>query len=102
MDSAAAGWAVAVIALVAFLFTMRFRGQDMSAKTLQEALRPINEALLRHDKDHAYHYKHANDKDSHWTGRERDDLGKRMDNQDAMLKQIDGKITNLGERMYDK
>jgi hypothetical protein len=100
MDVAAL--AVAVVTLIALLVSMRYRGQDMSAKTLTDALEPINKALLRHDKDHEYHYKHASDKDSHWTGRERQDLGKRMDNQDRMLEKIDEKITSLMERMYDK
>jgi hypothetical protein len=58
MDFAALS--VAVVALATMLITMRYRGQDMSAKTMQDALRPINEALLRHDKDHAAHYATSN------------------------------------------
>ncbi len=58
MDFAALS--VAAVALITLIIMMRYRGQDMSAKTMQDALRPINEALLRHDKNHADHYSTAN------------------------------------------
>ncbi len=55
-----AAYIIAVAALITITITVRYRGQDLSAKTLQDALRPINEALLRHDRNHAEHYATAN------------------------------------------
>ena len=103
MESAnAAAWILAIATIAVVAIAVLSRRQDMSAKTLQDALRPINEALLRHDKNHADHYNHATDRDSHWTGRERQDLSKRMDTQDATLQRIENKIGSLLERGHDR
>ncbi len=65
MESATlAAWILAASTIIGTSVTtfiiVRFRGQDTSAKVLQDALRPVNEALLRHDRNHAEHYATAN------------------------------------------
>ncbi len=52
--------AIALGTIGSLFFLLKARGQDMSAKTLQDALKPLNEALIRHDKDHERHYATGN------------------------------------------
>lgn len=57
MDSATiAGWLVALATLGVLWITIRNRNQDMNASKISEQLKPINEAIIRHDAHHARHF----------------------------------------------
>lgn len=44
--------------------------------------------LKEHDGKHDDHYKHAAKSDAHWTGRERNDLDRRVDEMSADIKEL--------------
>jgi iron-sulfur cluster repair protein YtfE (RIC family) len=56
METGYAGWLVAIVTLLIFLYTVRTRGQDMSDKKLSEVLKPINETQERFQRYHGTHF----------------------------------------------
>ncbi len=58
--STGAALILAMSGVATLLASALYRRQDLGAKTLTDALKPVFEALSRHDKDHSHHYATGN------------------------------------------
>ena len=97
-------WLIAAGEIIVAVLLVRssIRSTAQSEGNTAEWRRSVTDRLDKQERWHGDHFKHASDKDSHWTPREREDLSKRMDKQDNKLDQIHNDIKDLTQRMYGK